>query len=298
LHRWLPTLWLVLAFALVQTGCTREPAPPSEDAGPQRIICMAPNIAEAVFALGAGERVVGVSDYTSYPAEAKAKPTVGALYNPDLERIVTLKPDLVIVQKRHEKVEALCRGKGIALLTVNMEERAETILEAIRILGDRLGCAGRATTLRGEIEAELAAVRRRVEGRPRVKALICVDRSAGSLKGIYCASNASFLTELLAIAGGENVFADERGDYVQASLEGIVRRAPEVIIETNPRTDLSDEARRRITAEWRALETLPAVKENRIYLLTDDFMVLPGPRIGKAAARLAEVLHPEAQDAH
>ena len=292
------TLSLALGIVILP-GCSREEPSGDVTAGtdPQRIICMAPNIAEAVFALGGGERVVGVSDYTTYPPEAAAKPNVGALYNPNLERIVSLRPDLIIIQQKHETVEKLCRDRNISFLLLNMERGLDSVLASIDILGDTLGASERAKTLRMEIETELAAVQARVEGRIRPRVLICVDRSKGSLKNIYCAGGTSFLNELIQIAGGENVLADEADAYVQVSMEAIVQRAPEVIVETLPGRDISEEERQKIIAEWEALDTLPAVKEGRVYLLTDDFIVLPGPRIAKIARLFSETLHGEATDA-
>ena len=107
-------LSLILGMIMLP-GCSREePAnTPTSGKAPQRIICMAPNIAEAVFALGGGERVVGVSEYTAYPPEAAAKPNVGALYNANLERIVSLRPDLLLIQQKHETVEKLCRDRNM-----------------------------------------------------------------------------------------------------------------------------------------------------------------------------------------
>jgi len=292
------TLGLILWIVMLP-GCLREDSPGTEVAheAPKRIICMAPNIAEAVFALGGGERVVGVSEYTTYPPEAAAKPNVGALYNANLERIVSLRPDLIIIQQKHEKVEKLCRDRNIPFLLVNMESGLDSVLTSLDILGETLDASERAKTLRMEIEKEVAAIRARVEGMARPRVLICVDRSKGSLKNIYCAGGGSFLNELSRIAGGENILADEADAYVQISTEAIVQRAPEVIIETLPGRDLSEAARREIIAEWAALDTLPAVKTARVYLLTEDYAVLPGPRIAKIARLLSKTLHPEATDA-
>ena len=291
-----------LSLAILLSHDGDAVAPPTSQESPagnsfSRIICMAPNITEAVFALGVGDRVVGVSDYTVYPPEAAEKPSVGALYNPNFERILALEPDLVIVQQKHEKVEALCRSKEIPVLRVNMEGGTGAVLDAMGVLGDRLGVTEAASALCSEIRAELARVRKRVEGLPRVKALACVDRASGTLKNIYSPGKAGLLTELIEIAGGENVFADEADPYVLVSLEAIVRRAPDVIVETRPGRQVSEAERREIVAEWKSLSTLPAVTHDRVFLLTDDFITVPGPRIGKIAARLAEVLHPEANDA-
>jgi len=146
------TNWVILAVVALAAVAlsallSRAEKPGAARAGyPQRIVCMAPNIGETLFALGVGDRVVGVSDYTVYPPEAAKLPTVGAQYNADLEKIASLKPDLVIVQEKHEKVEHLCAERGIEVMRVKML-RVESILEGVRQLGDRLGVSVYAAAL-------------------------------------------------------------------------------------------------------------------------------------------------------
>lgn len=285
---------VIVAVALAALLAGAEKPGAARAGYPQRIVCMAPNIVETVFALGAGDRVVGVSDYTVYPPEAVRLPSVGAQYNADLERIASLKPDLVIVQERHDKVEQLCAARGIEVMRVKML-RVETILEGVRQLGDRLGVPENAAALQRKILADLAAVRARVQGLPTVSVFFCVGRTPGALRGLFATGGTSFLTELIAIAGGRNVYADVQDSYPQITAESLVQLAPQVIIETYPSQPFSEEQRKGIVSDWSALPHVPAVREGRIYLLTEDFLVLPGPRIGLIAARLAEVLHPTEQ---
>jgi len=285
---------LSLVLSGLDPGQGPAPAMPAGRA-PRRVVCMAPNVAEAVFALGAGDRVVGVSQYTNYPPEARSRPSVGALYNPDLERLVALRPDLVIVQQRHEKVEALCRRRGIPVLRVSMTD-VRSILAGILSLGRVLGRPESARALCARIEAELAAVRRRVAGRPRVKVFLCLGRSPGSLKGLFTVGGKSFLSQLIETAGGKNIFADLEKEYHQISAESLLVRAPEVIVETYPSQELSRGRRRRLLRDWQAMPTLPAVRRGRIFFVTDDYILVPGPRIGRIAARLAGLFHPEAAE--
>ncbi len=259
---------------------------------PQRIVCMAPNIAETVFALGAGDRVVGVSEYTVYPPEAVKLPTVGAQYNADLEKIASLKPDLVIVQEKHEKVEQLCAERGIEVMRVKML-RVGSILDGVRQLGDRLGVPENAAALQKKILADLAAVRARVQGLPRTSVFFCVGRAPGSPRGLFATGGTSFLTEMLTLAGGRNVYEEVQESYPQISAESLIQLAPQVIIEAYPSQKFSEEQRKRIIADWAALPKIPAVRDGRIFLLTEDFLVVPGPRIGLIAGRLADVLHPK-----
>lgn len=259
---------------------------------PQRIIPMAPNIVETVFALGAGGRVAGVSSYTTFPPEATKMPAVGALYDPDIERIVALDPDLIIIQQKHEKIEALCRERGIELLTVEMVS-LRGIIEGIQRIGARLGAEREAEDLTASILAGLEDVADRVRSQPRRKVFLCLGRTPGSLKGLFTVGGPSFLSELITIAGGENIFADLTQDFPQISLESLNSRAPEVIIETYPSQAISLEKQVALIGDWSALPGLPAVTSNRIHIMTDDYILLPGPRIVDIARRFAEALHPE-----
>ncbi len=290
---------VILSFALSALDPPANPSAQSAAFGqiPQRIICLAPNITEAVFALGAGDRVVGVSQYAAYPPEATSKPRVGALYNPALERLVMLRPDLVIIQQKHEKVESLCRQRGIPVLTVSMTS-VESIQAGIRTLGERLDRRETARALCSRIERDLADVERRVAGKPPVKVFLCLGRTPGSLKGLFTVGSRSFLSELIEVAGGQNIFADVQKEYPQVSAESLLARAPEVIIETYPSQELSQARRQRLLKDWRVMSALPAVREGRISFVTDDYVLLPGPRIGRIAERLAELLHAEAANGH
>jgi iron complex transport system substrate-binding protein len=296
------TVALVLALAAGIAGSVllrrlepaQEPSSTASDGVlPQRIIPMAPNLVETVFALGAGDRVVGVSSYTIFPPEAAAKPQVGALFDPNLERIVALDPDLIIIQQKHEKVEALCRERGIALLTVEMVN-LRGILEGIREIGARIGDEDDAADLAADILSGIDGVSKSVEGRPRRKVFLCLGRTPGSLKGLFTVGGTSFLSELIGVAGGENIFDDIPRDFPEISVESLNARAPDVIIETYPSQEMSAEMRAQFRKDWNALPDLPAVKEGRIYFLTQDYILLPGPRIVEIARRFAETLHPEA----
>ena len=139
----------LLAVYSAGVGCgsgTETDRDEGEPATAQRIICMAPNISETVFALAAGDRVVGVSRYSRYPSAAAALPKVGSFYDVNLEKLVALKPDLLIVQQKHARVEALCRERGIRVLKVHMT-RIPSILAGIRTIGAELGVAPRAEAL-------------------------------------------------------------------------------------------------------------------------------------------------------
>ena len=120
---------------------------------------------------------------------------------------------------------------------------------------------------------------------------LCVDRTPDTLKGAFTVGAKSFLTELVKLAGGENIFRDVQKDYFQVSTEALVARAPEVIIEMRSGRALSAEARAGLVADWAALEDVPAIRSKRVYILTENYLVVPGPRVAKIAELLASRLH-------
>ncbi len=265
-----------------------------EGVAPQRIVTMAPSIVELLFAIGAGERLVGVGDWCFEPPEAKRLPRVGGEYNPALERMLALQPDLLIVQGKAEKIETFCRHNAIRILHLNTDTLA-TLRSGLHELGRAVGLEAEADRLAARIQAELAAVASRVAGRPRPSVFLCMNHSPGSLRGLSTAHGGSLLSELLDVAGGENVLGDIALAYPPVSKEQLLQREPEVILDLHPGEELSAQARRQLLADWQAAASLPAVRTGRIYVLTDDSLLVPGPRVPLVARRLAEVLHPEAE---
>ncbi|MCK4390158.1 MAG: ABC transporter substrate-binding protein [Desulfobacterales bacterium] len=261
----------------------------------RRIVSMAPNITETIFALGCGDCVVAATDFCTYPAEARALPKVGGYFNPNLERLTALCPDLLILQGKHEKVDAFCRAKGIPVLHVAMDS-ISSIYRGIVDLGSALHRPERAEHLCTTIRHQLEAVQKEVAGYPRQKVFICLGRAPSGMTNLYTAGGPSFISEILQIAGGDNIFADVTQPYPEASKESLLKRAPEIIIEMRPGEDISDLRRRQIIAEWDILRGVPAVSNRRVYVLTEDLLLVPGPRVGVAARFLAKPLHPEIQD--
>jgi len=289
---------LAIAVGLERIGPWRSPARKPDDEGsrpiPQRIIATAPSMVECLFALGAGQQVVGVGDFATYPPEARAKPRVGGEMNPNFERILSLQPDLVVVQGKAESLDAFCQRYGIALLRIEPDDIATTTA-GMHTLGRAVGREAEADRLVARIRLDLAAVALRVAGRPRPKVFLCLGRQIGSLRSLFSTGRGTFLAELLAVAGGENVLADIEQPYPQVSKESLVRRAPDVVIELHPGRVLSEADRQGVLADWKALGTLPAAAQGRVHVLTDDFLLIPGPRMARVAERLASVLHPLAE---
>ena len=257
---------------------------------PQRIVSIVPSVTEMLFAIGAGSRVVGVSTFDKYPPEARTRTMVGGLVDPDIERILALKPDLVVVYGTQSDLRTQMERAGIATFLYEHSGLPD-ITRTIRQLGQRVGRVEQSRELADGIDREIAGVRERVAGRRRPRTLLVFGRDAETLRGIYASGGVGFLHDMIEAAGGDNVFADVKRQNIQATTELAIARAPEAIIEIGVETASSGV---RNLEAWAALASVPAVRNKRIYLLAGDSMMNPGPRVAQSIRRMAEVLHPDA----
>ncbi len=246
-----------------------------------------------LFAIGAGPQVVAVSSFDDFPPEVKSLPRVGALLDPDVERILTLRPDLVITYGSQGSVEAQLARAGIRTFSYR-HGGVRAIVQTVRDLGSVTGRASQASGKAREIEAQFDAVRAAVRGYARPRVLLVFGRQPQSLRQMYASGGAGFLNDILEAAGGQNVFSDVRQESVQPSQETLLARAPDIIIEIRSgRSEATTDAAGERSA-WSPLASIPAVRNGRIHLLTGAQFVVPGPRVGLAAEQLARMLHPEA----
>jgi iron complex transport system substrate-binding protein len=256
----------------------------------RRIISIVPATTEMLFAMRAGDRLVAVGTYDHFPPEVERLPRVGALLDPDVERIITLRPDLVVLYGTQSDLRSQLDRAGIPYYSY-VHRGLPDVAETIRSLGARVGLEREADTLAARIERQVADVRTRVANRPRPRTLLVFGREPGSLRDIEASGGVGFLHDMLEAAGGSDVFADSKQQSVATSTEMVLARAPEVIIELHyaqgrPRTvDL---------AAWDALPSVPAVRNHQVYALQGDEFVIPGPRVGVATERLSRTIHPEA----
>jgi iron complex transport system substrate-binding protein len=257
-----------------------------------RIISLVPAVTEMIFAMGGGSDVVGVSSYDRYPPDALARPKVGALVDPDFERILSLRPDLVVVYGSLTELEARLRRLNVPLFEYT-HAGLRDITDTMQRLGDRIGRPAEGRRLATRVKTDLEAVRRLVAGRSRPRTALVIGRDAGSLRGVYVSGGVGFLHDILELAGGKDAFADVARQSLPVSTEEILARAPEVILEIYPSGGWPADRIARERALWRALPSLPAVKAHRISLLADDRLVIPGPRVAEGATLIAHALHPD-----
>ena len=271
---------LVLASSLVAT----QPRP-------QRIISLVPALTEMLYAIGAGPQVVAVSSYDEYPPQVTALPRVGALLDPDTERILSLKPDLVITYGSQADLQAQMKRAGIATFDYRHAGLSH-ILVTMKELGVRTGHAADADQAVAAIEARLAAVRARVAGKRRPKTLLVFSREPKTLRNIYVSGGRGFLHDMLEIAGGDNLFNDIDKESVQVSTETILATAPEVILELRPEEIAAGQPMQAELASWSRLASVPAVRNKQVLFISGQAVTVPGPRIAESVERMAKALHP------
>jgi iron complex transport system substrate-binding protein len=262
------------------------------DSPPKRIVSLVPAMTEMLFATGAGPQVVAVSSFDEFPPEVKALPKVGALLDPDTERILSLRPDLVMVYGSQSDLETQLHRAGIRTFSYRHGGMATT-LGTIRDLGAATGHRQEAEALVSSLQSRVDAVRNRVKGRPRPRTLLVFERQPGTLREIYASGGAGFLNDMLGVAGGTNVFADVAREAVQPSVETLLARAPEVILEVRAQ-GLIDGSPPPDRDPWSVLSSVPAVRNHRVHRLTGAYLVVPGPRLGMAVEAFARALHPDA----
>ena len=263
---------------------------------PQRIITIAPNSAEIICALGACDRIVGVSKYCVFPPELKTRTRTGGLFDPDLERIVSLRPDLVVLRGKSESLEGLCRERGIELYHDETDTLAG-VEQCIRELGKRLGLSKKAASLASGFRARLREIEARTTSRKKPRVMLTVARQPDRLANLLTTGKGTFLDEMVTLAGGVNVFGDLDMRYPQVSVEAIVAHRPDVIIELMPEVEITPERRKRLLGQWKVLGPIPAVANGRVYFVSDDHCLIPSPRYTQVIEKISRLLHPEADHA-
>jgi iron complex transport system substrate-binding protein len=274
------------ALVVALTAAVQQPA--------RRIVSLVPAVTEMLFAIGAGSQVAAVSSYDEFPPEVKSLPKVGALLDPDVERILALRPDLVISYGSQTDLHRQLDRAHVPVFSY-WHAGLDGMFQTVRALGAASGRQAESERLARSIEGQLDAVRARVRGRRRPRTLLVFERDPMTLRGLYASGGRGFLHEMLEIAGGTNVFADVDREAVQPSQETLLTRAPDVIIEVHAsglRTTAAAESDDR--KAWATLGSIPAVRNGRIYVLRGDYLVVPGPRVGQGTEAFARALHPEA----
>jgi ABC-type Fe3+-hydroxamate transport system substrate-binding protein len=267
-------------------GSAEPSAPTGQEAGVRRIVSLIPAATEILFAIGAGDRLVGRTHWDIYPAAARAIPDVGDGVRPTLELVVARQPDLVILYAGAGNAGVSERLSDLGVTTLPLHhDTLDDLDRNILALGEATGCQAAALRLQNRMREGLTLVRESVGSRqrPRVYYDVWADPPITIGRG-------SYLDALIRTAGGQNIFHDLADPSPQVSLEAIVARAPDVILYPVSR----QEAERVAPAERTGWMTVPAVASGGVHRIDGDLAHRLGPRIVEAALEIARVLHPDA----
>lgn len=261
-----------------------------------RIISMSPGVTETLFALGLGDKVVGITRYCTYPPETEEITKVGGFYDPSYETIVSLKPDLVILLTSHKTIEKNLKKLGLKILIVK-NNKIEDILDSITAIGNFCGVEKKAKELLENIKKRIRTIKSITAPLSKPKVLLSVDRNTGTqlFNEVYVAGKNIFYDKLITLAGGKNVCNTRNIRYPILSGEGIIRLNPDVIIDIVPDYKEKGLEIKNIIDEWNRFPSVEAVKNKRVYVFGNHYTAIPGPRFILTLEALAKTIHPEVQ---
>jgi iron complex transport system substrate-binding protein len=293
-----PPRLLAAALVALALGASllawRHEPPPRQAlavANPRRIVTASPALCECLYAIGAGDRVKGVSRFCLHPDAVRALPEIGGFLDPNLQAILELRPDALLLQGSPETNGAVLafaadRGIPVELFTI---ETTKDVLATLTRLGEITDHREQAKAERARLEGALAAARGHARAtRPRI--LLSIEREPGELREVGCAGRESFVVECLEAAGGETLFPDFERGYRAVSKEAVFERKPDAIVElrTEP---FSPELETVLRADWaRAFPDLACVREGRVAIVFHEAALIPGPRLDEVVAKLAAAI--------
>lgn len=255
---------------------------------PQRIISLSPSNTEVVFALGLGDRIVGVTEFCNYPPEALEKDIVGGFSTPSIEKIVELEPDMILASTIHEEEVPRLEALGIPVLVVESSSLAE-LYASMSLIAEVTGVSANG-------EALIASMQTRIQAVEAVVSDIDNDDKVRVYYEVYSdplmsAGRGAFINEIISLAGGVNIFGDLDENYPQISAEVVAERQPDIILFPDYH-GTADFVLEGMTSRpgW---ESVPAVQQSRIYAASDDTFARPGPRVVDAVEEAARIFYPE-----
>jgi len=253
---------------------------------PERIVSLAPNITETLFALGLDKEIVGVTMFSNYPEAAGSKPKVGSFINISLEKVVSLSPDLIIATANGNKKESVRQMErvGLPVFVIN-PENFEEIFETVLNIGRITGRKNEANILVGNLQKRIKTIVSLTKNlkKPRVFFQIGINP-------IVTVGRSTLHNKLIELAGGVNVFGDVAIKYPRCSMEDIIAGKPDIIIVSSMKRG-GDFLR--IRNKWKKWENIPAVKYDRIYIVESDLIDHSSPRIVDGLEEMARIIHPE-----
>lgn len=286
----------VFAGSFLAKGFLDRPSPSAAPSNGEyrRIVSLSPSITEILFALGAGDRVVGVTSYCEYPPEARRRTRVGGYFNSNFEAIVALEPDLVVLRGVPGQSMPAFEQLELPTLVVS-HNRVQDILDSITTIGGYCGAESEAAGLVAKIEAGMKQIQQKTAGLDRPRVMFAVERTLGSgrIEDVYIAGQDGFLDKVTTLAGGRNACPITAARFPVVSIEGIMKINPQVIVDLVAKRSQNDLDAETILADWQQLADVEAVRNGQVYLVDDDFAFIPGPRFLLLAEKLARLIHPQ-----
>jgi len=255
---------------------------------PKRIVSMAPNLTEILYYLGLGNRVVGVTQFSYYPPEAAQKPKIGSYINLNVEKIISLNPDLAIgtADGNKESVVKLLGQAGIPVYIVN-PRKVRDVISTIAALGELCGIKEKAKDLSSCLGKQVDYISKRTTGLRQPLVFLQIN-----VKPIMTVNRNTFHHDVIRLAGGENMSQDESVTYPRISVEEVIKRNPAIIIISSMERGGRFEKARQGWFKWSVIQ---AVKERRVHLVDSDLLDRPSPRIIEGLEVMARLIHPEAE---
>lgn len=260
-------------------------------AAPKRIVSLAPGITETLYELGLEDKIVGVTSYCDWPARARQKPRIGGFTNPSLEKIVSLKPDLIIATadgNRKDTVDQLAR-LGLPVYVTNPSD-TDRILNSILHIGEITDQASVAKRLVAKLRKRLDNIAGQIRNKKRPRVFFQIG-----LEPVITAGRGTLISEVIDRAGGINIAGLDTARYPRYSAEGIMAGSPDIILFAPMANDKEFAA---VKSYWQKLAQIPAIKNKKIYLIDTDLISRASPRIFDAIETMALIFHPEIKIPH
>jgi iron complex transport system substrate-binding protein len=292
-----------LAFATGWLAQRRLDGPRQPEVAPRwqcrQIVSMAPSITETLYALGLGDRVKGVTRFCNYPPqvdEVRETGCIGGLFDPNLEKIVALKPDLVIMLE--EQAQAIPNFDRLKLETLVVSHKTiDGIIDSFRTIGRVCGKGPEGRRMADDFTNRVQCLRARARQRSRPSVLVVLNRThgCGHLSDLYVAADDGYVDTMIDLAGGRNACRQRGIRYPVVSAERVLADNPDVIVELVPPDVLKQYPRQTLLDDWNELKNLKAVRDRRVLLFDNDYTLVPGPRFLRLAEDLARELRPEVE---
>lgn len=260
---------------------------------PQRIVSLSPDLTEMLYGIGAFSRVVAVSNYDTYPSETAKLPRLGDIRSPSLEKLTALRPDLVVINNAQAPfLEDTLKELGLHVLTTS-NRSVQEVYTAMTTMGRATGNENGASKLVAATRDALDRVARKTAGLAKPRVVLIVDRTPGTLRDLYTATDGSYLAELIGIAGGRVAVPPVASGYTKLRKEDLLAADPDIILDfiQGPKSRFAGDP----IEAWQEMPELKAVRAHRVYGVNEDFVPHASQRMVQTAELFGRLIHPEIQ---